>query len=182
RLFAEDGAEQPLFGRQFGLALGRDFADENVARLDLRADANDADQAEVLQRLFTQVRNVAPDFLRSELGVARADFKLVNVDRRKDVVLDDSLADEDGVFEIIPVPRHERAQDIAPQRQFAAGCTRPVTDTLPSLRRVAFGHQNLLVNARRRVERLELAFLLDENAFWGALFHRLFILGCIAFL
>ena len=182
RLFAEDGAEQPLFGRQFGLALGRDFADENVARLDLRADANDAVQAEVLQRLFTQVRNVARDFLRSKLGVARADFKLVNVDRSKDVVLDDSLTDEDGVFEIISVPRHERAQDIAPQRQFAAGRTRTVGDHLASLGRVAFGHQNLLVNARRRVGAHELAYVINVNAFLRVVFHPLFTFGQLAVL
>ena len=36
RLFAKDGAQQFLFGRQFGLALGRDLADQDVARRRLR--------------------------------------------------------------------------------------------------------------------------------------------------
>src|SRR5260370_32358874 len=39
RLLAEDRPQQPLLGRQLGLALGRDLADEHVARAHLGADA-----------------------------------------------------------------------------------------------------------------------------------------------
>src|SRR5207237_8881285 len=41
-LLAEDGAEQLLFRRQLRLALRRDLAPEDVARLDVGADADDA--------------------------------------------------------------------------------------------------------------------------------------------
>ena len=41
-LLAEDRAEELLFGRELGLALRRDLADEDVARLHLGADADDA--------------------------------------------------------------------------------------------------------------------------------------------
>ena len=41
RLLAEDRAQQSLLCRQLGLALGRDLADEDVARLDLCADVDD---------------------------------------------------------------------------------------------------------------------------------------------
>ena len=49
RLLTEDRAEQTLFRRQLGLALGRDLADEDVARADLGADADDAALVEVLE-------------------------------------------------------------------------------------------------------------------------------------
>ena len=39
-LFAEDGAQQFLFRRELGFALGRDFAHHNVALLDAGADAD----------------------------------------------------------------------------------------------------------------------------------------------
>ncbi len=42
RLLAEDGPQQLFLGRQLRLALRRDLADEDVAGLDLRADAHDA--------------------------------------------------------------------------------------------------------------------------------------------
>ena len=40
-LLAEDRAQQALLGRQLGLALGRDLADEDVAGADLGADVDD---------------------------------------------------------------------------------------------------------------------------------------------
>jgi hypothetical protein len=51
-LLLEDGADQLLLGRQLGLALRRDLADEQVARADLGADADDAAVVEVAQRLL----------------------------------------------------------------------------------------------------------------------------------
>jgi len=85
--FAEDGTEQTFFRREFGLGLRGDFADEDVAGLHFRADADHAVGAEVLQRFIAEVRDVARDFFRSELRVAGRHFKLVDVDRREDVVL-----------------------------------------------------------------------------------------------
>ena len=48
-LFTEDGAQQLLFRRQLGLALGRDLADEDVVVADLGADADDARLVQVTQ-------------------------------------------------------------------------------------------------------------------------------------
>ena len=42
RLLAEDRAQQLFFRRQRGLALGRDLADQHVARVDLGTDVDDA--------------------------------------------------------------------------------------------------------------------------------------------
>jgi hypothetical protein len=118
-LFTEDGAQQTFFRRQFGLGLRRDLADENVAGLDFRADADDAVGPEVFQRFIAEVRDVARDFLRSELGVAGGDFKFINVNGSEDVVLDDAFADENRVLEVVTVPRHERDKHVAAERQFA---------------------------------------------------------------
>ena len=49
-LFAEDRAQQLLFRRQLGLALGRDLADQDVVVLDLGADADDAALVQIAQR------------------------------------------------------------------------------------------------------------------------------------
>ena len=59
RLLAEDGAEQLLFGRHRALALGRDLAHQDVARIDLGPDIDDARFVEILQRLLRDVGNVA---------------------------------------------------------------------------------------------------------------------------
>ena len=71
RLLTEDRAQQALLGGQLGLALGRDLADQDVARLDLGADVDDAVLVEVLERLLADVGDVAGDLLGAQLGVAR---------------------------------------------------------------------------------------------------------------
>src|SRR5262249_59261171 len=71
RLLAEDRAEQFLFRRQLRFALRRHLADQDVARLDRRADANDAAVVEIAQERLRHVRDVARDLFRTELRVAR---------------------------------------------------------------------------------------------------------------
>ena len=80
RLFAEDGAQQALFRGQVGLALGRDLTDEDVAGVDLRADADDAALVQVLQRVLADVGDIAGDLLGAELGIAGVDLILLDVD------------------------------------------------------------------------------------------------------
>ena len=104
RLLLEDRADQLLLGRQLGLALGRDLADEQVAGADLGADAHDAALVEVAQRLLRAVRDVARDLLVAELRGARVDLVLVDVDRRQDVVLHDPLREDDRVLEVVALP------------------------------------------------------------------------------
>src|SRR4029450_364466 len=66
-LLAEDGAEQLLFRRQLRLALRRPLADEDVAGLDVGADADDAALVEVAQVGLRDVRDVPRDLFRTEL-------------------------------------------------------------------------------------------------------------------
>ena len=83
------------------------------------ADIDDAGFVEVLQRLFRNVRDVARDFLRPELGVAGHRLEFLDMDRGEHVVLDDALGEQDRILEIIAVPRHEGDEHIAPKRQIA---------------------------------------------------------------
>ena len=155
-LLAEDGAQQALLGSEFGFALGRDLADQDVAGLHLGADANDAVGAEVLQRLLAHVRDVARDFLGPELGVAGADLELLDVDRGEDVLLDDLLADEDGVLEVVAVPRHEGDQHVAAQGQFAALGAGAVGDDLALLDRLALLDDDFWLMQVAALERMNL--------------------------
>ena len=118
-LLTEDGAQQPLLGRELGLALRGDLADEHVAGADLGADADDAALVEVAEHLFREVRDVTGDLLRTELGVAGVDLVLVDVDRREHVVAYEALAQDDRVLEVVALPRHERDEQVLAQRELA---------------------------------------------------------------
>jgi hypothetical protein len=119
RLLAEDRAQQPLLGGQLGLALRGDLADQDVARLDLRTDADDALLVEVGEHLLGDVRDVAGDLLGTELGLAGVDLELLDVDRGQHVLADEPLGEDDRVLEVVALPGHERDEQVAAERELA---------------------------------------------------------------
>ena len=93
RLLTEDRAQQALLRGQLGLALGRDLADQDVARLDLGADVHDAVLVEVLEGLLADVGDVAGDLLGAQLGVARLQLVLLDMDAGEQVLAHEPVAD-----------------------------------------------------------------------------------------
>src|SRR3546814_9149176 len=75
RLFSEDGAEEFFFRRHRALALRRDLTYQNVARLHLGSDIDDARLIEVAKGFFTDIRDVAGNVFRPQLCVAGQDRK-----------------------------------------------------------------------------------------------------------
>src|SRR5438045_1395908 len=78
-LLAENRSQQLLFGGELRLALRRDFAHQNVARLHRRADANHTAFVQIAKERVRDAWNVARDFFRSQLAVARFDLEFLNV-------------------------------------------------------------------------------------------------------
>ena len=162
-LLAEDGAQQLLFRRHRALALRRHLADQDVARLHFGADIDDAGLVEVLERLFADIRDVAGDLLLAELGVAGHDLELLDMDRGEDVVAHDALGDQDRVLEVVAVPRHERDEHVAAERQLASSRRRTVGDDVALLHLVADLHERLLGDAGALVGALELQQVVDVD-------------------
>src|SRR6201999_301782 len=166
-LFTEDGAQKLFFRRHRAFALRRDLADQDVAGANFRADIDDAGFVEVLQRFFRHVRNIAGDFLRTKLGIAGHHFEFLDVDRGEDVVLHDPLGEQNRVFEVVAVPRHERDQHVAAERKFAEIGRGTVGDDVTLLDDVADLHQRTLVDAGRLVGALVLHQPVDIDARLG---------------
>src|SRR4051812_42440415 len=164
RLLAEDRAEELFFRRQLGFALRRHLADEGVARLDVGADPDDPALVEVLQEALGDVRNIARDFLRPELGIPRLDFELLDVDGRVVIVLHHPLGDEDRVLEVVAAPGHERDQHVASERQLAKLRARSVAEHLPLVHLLADPDDRLLGDAGVLVGPLELGHRVDVGA------------------
>ena len=156
-LLAEDRAQQALLRGQLGLALGRDLADQDVAGHDVGAHADHAAVVEVGQHLLGDVRDVPGDLLRAELGVAGVDLVLLDVDRGQDVVLHEALAQDDRVLVVVALPRHERHEQVAPERHLGGVGARPVGDDLALLDPLALVDDRALVEARALVGAVELA-------------------------
>ena len=164
RLLLEDRADQLLLGGQLGLALRRDLADEQVAGLDLGADADDAAVVEVAQRLLRAVRDVAGDLLVAQLGRAGVDLVLLDVDRGELVVLDQALGQDDRVLEVVALPGHEGDHQVLAERHLAVVGRGAVGEHLARLDLLAGLHERLLVDQRALVGAHELLQLVLVTA------------------
>ena len=155
-LLTEDGAQQALLGGELGLALGRDLADEDVTGANLGADADDAALVEVGEDLLGGVRDVPRDLLGAELGVASVDLVLLDVNRGKDVVLDEALRQDDRVLEVVTLPAHERDEHVPAKREVTVVGRGAVCQHGADLDAVALVDEHALVVARALVGTLEL--------------------------
>ncbi len=165
--FAKDGAQEFLLRRHRAFALGRDLAHQNIAGAHFGADVHDARLIQVLQRLLRDVGDVAGDFFGPELGVARHHLEFLDMNRGEHVVLHDPLGQQDRVLEVVAVPRHERDQHVAPERELAQVGRRTVGDDVALADVVADLHQRPLVDAGRLVRALELLQPVDVDARLG---------------
>ena len=118
---------------------------------------------EVLEGLLADVRDVAGDLFLAELGVTRDALELLDVDRREDVVLEDALAEEDGVLEVVALPRHERDDDVLAERELAGLGRGTVGDDVTLLHPVALADDGLLVEAGVLVGALVLEEVVDVD-------------------
>ena len=152
---------------------GRDLADQRVARVHFGADVDDARLVETSQLVLRQVRDVAGDFLGAQLGVARHDHQLLDVDRGVAVFGDHALADEDRVLEVVAVPGHERDQHVLAERQLADVGRGAVGNDVLGVDLVAALDDRALVDVRVLVRALVLDQVVDVDADLAR--HRLLV-------
>src|SRR5207237_7736513 len=117
------------------------LADKNVTWFHDCADADDSAFVEVAKERLADVGNIASDFLGAELGVARFDFVLLDVNRGVVIVLDQLFADQDGVFEVVAAPGQEGYENVAAESQFTALRAGAVGKNLALLHAVAHPNQ-----------------------------------------
>ncbi len=78
------------------------------------------------------------------------------MDGCEEILLDQLLADQDGVFVIVALPWHEGNQHVPPKRQLTAGRAGPVGDDLARCNLLAPVDDRLLVDAGALVRTREL--------------------------
>ena len=164
RLLAEDRAKQLLLGSELRLAFRRHLANQDVARLHVGADADDAAVVEIAQVRLRDVRNVPRNLLRPQLRVARLDFELLDVNGGVVVLLHHLLGDENRILEVVAPPRHERDEHVAPERQLTQLGAWPVGEHLSLLHALSDADDWLLVDAGVLIRPLELRHRVDVGA------------------
>ena len=122
------------------------------------------DSSRRAELVLRQVRDVAGDFLGAQLGVARHDHQLLDVDRGVAVFGDHAFADEDRVLEVVAVPGHERDQHVLAERQLADVGRGAVGDDVLGVDLVAALDDRALVDVRVLVRALVLDQVVDVDA------------------
>ena len=120
-------------------------------------NANDTPLVEVDKRFLRHVGYLARDFLFTSLRVPNVQFQLLNMNRAVDVLLHEAFGDDDRVFEVVPVPRHERHHDVLPEGQLAMARSRPISNDVSGLHFLVHRYQRPLVDSRILVRSPELA-------------------------
>ena len=106
---------------------------------------------EMLQRLFTDVRNIPGDFFRSEFGITSSDFEFLNMNRSKDVFLEHLLGNENSILKVITIPRHEADEDITTECHFTLLSGGTIGDDLARLDFLTPVDDGLLIETGARV-------------------------------
>ena len=99
-----------------------------------------------------------------ELGIARFDLELLDVDGGVVVVLHHPLRHENRVFEVVAAPRHEGHEHVAAERELAQLRARTVGHDLALVHLLPDTHDRLLADARVLVRALELRQVVDVGA------------------
>src|SRR5690606_10598720 len=129
-----------------GFALWRYLAHQNVARLHFRTDVHNARFIQLVQSRFAHVRNIGGDFFCTQLGVTRHTGQFLNVDGGQAVFLRHPLRQQDGVFVVVTVPRHEGDAEVLTQGQLTHIHRRTVGHDVATLNLITGFHQRTLVN------------------------------------
>src|SRR5690606_981314 len=138
--------QQLLFRRELCLTLGRDLTHQHVISTNFRTDVNNTGVVQTVQLSLRQNADVAGDFFRSELGIARNHCELFDMDRSVAVVGNNVLGDENRVLEVVAIPGHERDQHVLTQSQFAQVGRCTVSQNVTTRDDVATIHDRTLVD------------------------------------
>ena len=84
--------------------------------MDFGTNIDDAGLVQFAQRAFADVGNVGGDFLRPKLGVAGDAGEFFDVNAGVAIFLHDAFGDQDGIFKVVAIPRHERHEHVLAQR------------------------------------------------------------------
>jgi hypothetical protein len=162
-LLAEDRAQQLLFRRELGLALRRDLAHEHVggfhfAPMYTMPDSSRRESMRSERFEMSRVISSGPSL------VSRRPRPAPRCGSRCSGLGDDALGDEDRVLEVVAVPRHERDEQVLPERELAHVGGGAVGDHVAAGDEVAHLHQRALVDVGVLVGARVLGEVVDVHA------------------
>src|SRR5690606_7263043 len=140
----KDSAEQLFFRRKLSLSFRCDLSNEDIPGIDLSTNTDDARIIQVFKSFLTYVRNVFGDLFFAKLCVAGNAFELLDMNGSVHVFFNDTLTDQNRVFKVVPLPRHERDQHVLSQSKLTTIDGRTISKNVACLNYLARAHRGLL--------------------------------------
>ena len=154
-----------------GFAFRRYFTNQYIAGFHFCTDVNDTGFIQTVLHTLGQIRNIAGNIFCTQLGIAGNDIQFLNVNRSIAVVRSHFFGNQNRVFIVITIPRHEGDGHVLTQGQFAqiGGCT--VSNQIAALQNVAGFDGRTLIDIGRLVGTSEFNQVININThFTGSRF------------
>ena len=134
-----------------GFAFRRYFTHQDVTGFYFRTDVNNTGFIQTVLHTLGQVRNIAGNVFRTQLGITGNNVQFLNVNRSIAVVCSYFFRNQNRVFVVVTVPRHKGDGHVLTQSQFAqiGGCT--VGNQIAALQNIACFDSWTLVDVGRLV-------------------------------
>ena len=122
-LLAEDCAKKSFFTCKVGFALGSNLTNKDVAAVNFGTDTDNTVFIQILESVFTDVRNISCDFLGTELSISCLLVVLYNMDRSIYIVAYYFFINKYSVLVVVTFPGHKADKSVLTERDFTvAGC------------------------------------------------------------
>src|SRR3989344_4671571 len=105
--FSEDCAQEAFFWRKVCLSLIRNFSNQDITRSYFCTNSNHAFFIQITKLFFAHAWNIARYHFCAQFCVAHVNRKVFNMNRAKAVIFYYTFRNNDGIFKVVTVPRHE---------------------------------------------------------------------------
>ena len=117
-LFTENSTQQTFFGCQLGFSLWCYLSDKDISGTNLSADTDNTSFIQIFQSIVADTRYISCDFFRSQFGISGFCFVFRNMNGCINIFLHKTLAQENGILEVVTFPGHETDQRVLTKSKF----------------------------------------------------------------
>ena len=144
--FTEDGTQQFFFWGQLGFTFRCYLAYQHVASFYFSTDVHNTCFIQTVLHALRQVRDIAGDFFCAQFGIARHHIQFFDVDGGIAVFCHHFFRNQNRVFVVVTIPRHEGDGHVLTQSQFAQVGRSTVGHHVTTSQHIAFVHNRTLVD------------------------------------
>ena len=145
-LFTKDCTQQTLLTAELLLALWCNLADQDITRLNLRANLHNTALIQVAKAVLTHIGNIACHDFWTKLCLAHLDGVVLDIDTGKGVIFYQATAQNHRVVHVVAAPRHKGYQQVLTEGELTIGNGRALDERVALRNGLATANPDFLVD------------------------------------